>query len=229
MLRETGGLTGRADGDSRLTSGACRTAAPRPRTARGCRGCPRATPAVPGAACAASTYAIAIGLPSVGDGAPEVTSPITVPSAPRPGSPARGTRRPSATRPTSLRGGAVSARSAAASSASRPTKSPSFSNFTTRPSPASKGVSAVVSSCPYSGMPASRRSVSRQDRPHGTRPAAAPASVSACHSCSASLGRDEQLEAVLAGVAGAGDQRGRRPRRCRAGPRSTSGRPGRRR
>ncbi|CAM5229918.1 hypothetical protein SHIRM173S_10209 [Streptomyces hirsutus] len=39
------------------------------------------TPPVPGAAKAASTYAMAIGLPRVGEGAPEVTSPITLPSS----------------------------------------------------------------------------------------------------------------------------------------------------
>ncbi len=146
------------------------------------------TPSVPGAACAGSTYAMAMGLPSVGDGAPEVTSPITSPPATT-WYPARGTRRPSATRPTRTRGGCVAARSAASVSAARPTKSPSFSNFTTRPSPASNGVSAVDSSLPYSGMPASRRSVSRQDSPHGISPAPSPALVSASHSATACSGR----------------------------------------
>lgn len=97
-----------------------------------------------------------------------------------------------AIRPTSLRGGFASARSAAAASAARPTKSPSlvvFSNFTTRPRPASNGVVAVVSSCPYSGMPASRRRVSRQERPQGTSPVSLPASVSASQRATASAGR----------------------------------------
>ena len=93
-----------------------------------------------------------------------------------------------------------------ASRASRPTNSP-FSSLTTRPRLASNGFVSRSSSLPYSGMPASSRSVSRAPSPHGRSP------------CRLAGGRDapptprgarsriaEELEAVLAGVAGAGDE-----------------------
>ena len=48
--------------------------------------------------------------------------------------------------------------------------------------------------------------MSRAPRPHGTRPSPCPASSSASHRRGAIAGGDEDLEAVLAGVAGARDR-----------------------
>src|ERR1700734_232301 len=88
--------------------------------------------------------------------------------------------------PTSRRAGGAEA---SADSAERPTKSPGLSNFTTRPRPASNGVMDGPSSLPYSGMPASSRSVSRAARPAGTSPDGAPAAKIASHTATASDGR----------------------------------------
>ncbi len=63
-------------------------------------------------------------------------------------------------------------------------------------------------------MPASRRSVSRAPSPHGATPAAA----SACHAASARVGRHHDLEAVLAGVAGARDEHARPASSGRSAP-----------
>src|SRR5262249_18665125 len=76
-----------------------------------------------------------------------------------------------ATRPISVRRGPSAARAA---SESRPTKSPGLSSLTTRPSPASYGVTSGPSSLPYNGMPASRRSVSRAASPAAGRSAEEP-------------------------------------------------------
>jgi sarcosine oxidase gamma subunit len=94
--------------------------------------------------------------------------------------PFRGARRPRATSPTSLRPAGVCA---CAARAAFPTKSTALSSLTTRPRPASNGVVSVVSSLPYSGIPASSRSVSRADSPAGTTPSTA---ASAFHSATAS-------------------------------------------
>src|ERR1700755_3012084 len=113
-----------------------------------------------------------------------------------------------------------------AAGASRPTNSPGLSNFTTRPRPASKGVTSGPSSLPYSGMPASSRSVSRAGTPAGARavPVQGLAGPEPERIASGQPGRDqagsgaarskrlpdrdrvlrtaEHLEAVLAGVPG---------------------------
>ena len=170
-----------------------------------------ATPAVPGAACAASTYAMAIGLPSVGDGAPggdladhrAVGRPTTGTRRAAPGGP----RRPG--RPACA-AAAVSARSAAAASASRPTKSPPLGLLELH-DPAQPRVErrrsrwsarARTAACPPPGAACrgrtARTAPGRRPRPPRSAPPRA---------ATASAGRDEQLEAVLAGVAGTGDQR----------------------
>ena len=98
--------------------------------------------------------------------------------------------------------------SATFSSAARPTNSACLSSLTTRPRPASYGFVSRPSSLPYSGMPASRRNVSRAPRPHAMMPAGCPAARRASHTGNASCPVKEELEAVLAGVAGARDERG---------------------
>ena len=106
----------------------------------------------------------------------------------------------------------------ACASASRPMKSRSSgSNATVQARPDSRGWWVSSMSLPYRFMPASRRSVSRAPRPAGATPCAR----SARQASAASGGRQHDLEAVLAGVAGAreepGVERGRRRiARCRA-------------
>ena len=85
-------------------------------------------------------------------------------------------------------------RARSASSASRPRNGP-LSQLTTHPSPACSGVMPGPSSCPCSGSPASRRSVSRAPRPAGWTPAAITARQNA-------------------GATSAARRTRRRPRRC---------------
>ena len=80
---------------------------------------------------------------------------------------------------------------------------------TTQPSPACSGVMPGPSSWPCSGSPASRRSVSRAPSPAGWMPAP----TIAAHRSPARVGRHRDLDAPLAGVAGAGDHARRRPPR----------------
>ena len=111
---------------------------------------------------------------------------------------------------------------AAAASASRPMKSP-LSSFTAQPRPAWSGSISSLSSWPYSGMAASRRSVSRAPRPHGL----APAPSNSSHSVDRLRGGHHELQAVLAGVAGAADDAGSAVVPRRRGDSSRQGRRGR--
>ena len=95
--------------------------------------------------------------------------------------------------------------SRSASSAALPRNAGLF-HPTTQPSPACSGVMPGPSSWPCSGRPASSRSVSRAPSPAGSTPAPS----TARHNAGGRLGRHGHLDAVLAGVAGAGDQ----ARRC---------------
>ena len=123
------------------------------------------------------------------------------------GYPSRGIWRPS------TRGRAAGGRCRAPApprAAARPRKSP-LSKRTTQPSPAWSGVIPGPSSWPWSGSPASSRSVSRAPSPAGRDPGVEQRPP---HRRRRRAGH-VQLDAVLAGVAGAGDPAARR-RRTRA-------------
>ena len=143
------------------------------------------------------TNASAIPCPSIGEKLPLVTSPTTVAVAQhrralarRAGGPRRRAR---------AAGGRRRAR-VSASSGARPRKSP-LSQRTTQPRPACSGVMPGPSSWPCSGSPASRRSVSRAPSPAG---AIAGAERPRPTASARRVGRHVDLDAVLAGVAGAG-------------------------
>jgi hypothetical protein len=104
---------------------------------------------------------------SVGLNVPLVTSPTGCPSFTT-GEPCRAIRRPSSSSPTSLRFGPDSA---TCRSVGAPMNS--FVKSTAQPRPAEIGSVWSVSSWPYSGMPASSRSVSRAPRPAGLMVASA--------------------------------------------------------
>ena len=76
------------------------------------------------------------------------------------------------------------------------------SSATVQARPDSSGVTVSSMSLPYRFMPASSRSVSRAPRPQGATPAA----PSACQKSAADSDGQHDLEAVLAGVAGARDE-----------------------
>src|SRR5690606_41255582 len=105
---------------------------------------------------------MAIGVPSVGDGAPLVTTPHGVPPDVTTWYPLRGARRPRAAIPTSLRPGGVWD---CAARAALPTKSPGLSSLTSRPRPASYGGVSADRSLPYRGKAASTRRVAAPRRP----------------------------------------------------------------
>ena len=149
--------------------------------------------------------------PSIGEKFPLVTSPAGSPSTSTACS-ARGGRRPSTARPRRRR---ATPCSRSATSGSRPRNPPGLSHATTQPRPAWRGVIPGPSSWPCSGRPASSRSVSRAPSPAGYGPGA----EHRLPHDRRRVGRDGQLDAVLARVAraGHGADRARRPARCRRG------------
>ena len=133
-----------------------------------------------------------------------VTSPITSPPATT-AYPARGDPAAPATEPDERLLGA--ARRGVRRAPGRPTKSPSLSNFTTRPRPASNGVTVrqLVPVQRHAGLQAQRVPAGQPARDEPDALARLGQRLPQLDRCSA--GRRVELEAVLAGVAGAGDQR----------------------
>ena len=141
--------------------------------------------------------------PSTGEKLPLVTTPTGSPSTSTAHS-ARGGRRPSVAMPTQ-RGGRRRAR-ARRPARPRP-RNVGLPHATTQPSPACSGVMPGPSSWPCSGSAASRRSVSRAPSPAGHDAGAGDRGPQV----GCGRGGHGDLDAALAGVAGAGDDARRRP------------------
>ena len=144
-----------------------------------------------------------MGLPSVGDGAPLVTTPHGVPSDPTMSYPCRGTRRPRATSPTRVRSGALSA-----SAGERRTPDEVAGLVELDRTAEARVVrrrlgGQLVAVQRHAGLKAQR--VAR-GQPAGPQVVAARLGHRLPDRHGVARG-DEQLEAVLAGVAGPRDQR----------------------